>query len=526
MPRTRPNPTSPWMTGPTLLLVVLGLVLGVWPALLEPLLQSYAQTAGPTHEGAMALWHGFNLPLALSVAGWLVGAAVFAAQRARERRSEVARPGGEPGAGYRATLRGVNNLARGTTAATQRGSLPVSLGAILLVLVAFPGTMLIRAGTGPADLEVLGQPAELVLSLVILGLAVATSRVRRGLTAVMLVGGVGYSIAVLFVLRGAPDLALTQILVETVTLIAALLVLTRLPDAALYSSHSGNGFRLAIALAAGALMTALALIIPGTRVATPVSADLAGPAVEFGGGKNIVNIILVDVRAWDTYGEVTVLIAAATGVASLIFIVRRTGRTPRRPTVISDPVRPHQPSPWLATNWVPRRSLLLEVVTRMIFHVIVVFSVYVLFVGHDAPGGGFAAGLIVGLALTLRYIAGGAFELGEAAPVDPGILMGIGLLISSVTAVYGLLAGGDALQSTILSGTVPVLGDLKFVTSSFFDIGVYLIVIGLVLDVLRSLGAELDRQGVLERAEAAQPGGSGGSGRSSSAGTSRRGTRQ
>ena len=155
--------------------------------------------------------------------------------------------------------------------------------------------------------------------------------------------------------------------------------------------------------------------------------------------------------------------------------------------------------------------LLLEVVTRMIFHVIVVFSVYVLFVGHDAPGGGFAAGLIVGLALTLRYIAGGAFELGEAAPFDPGILMGIGLMISSVTAVYGLLAGGDALESTILSGTVPVLGDLKFVTSSFFDIGVYLIVIGLVLDVLRSLGAELDRQGVLERAEADRVAGRGGS---------------
>jgi len=511
MPDTQPNPTSVWMTGPTLFLVVLGLVLGVWPALLEPLLQSYAQTAGPTHEGAMALWHGVNLPLALSVAGWLLGAAIFAAQRARERRSsEIARPGGEPGAGYRATLRGVNRLAVGTTAATQRGSLPVSLGAILLVLVAFPGTMLIRARTGPADLEILGQPAELVLSLVIVGLAIATSRVRRGLTAVMLVGGVGYAISVLFILRGAPDLALTQILVETVTLIAALLVLTRLPDAALYSSHGGNAFRLAIALAAGALMTALALIIPGTRVATPVSTDLAGPAVEFGGGKNIVNIILVDVRAWDTYGEVTVLIAAATGVASLIFIVRRTGRTPRRPTVLKDPQQPRQPSPWLATNWVPRRSLLLEVVTRMIFHVIVVFSVYVLFVGHDAPGGGFAAGLIVGLALTLRYIAGGAFELGEAAPVDPGILMGIGLMISSVTAVYGLLAGGDALQSTILSGTVPVLGDLKFVTSSFFDIGVYLIVIGLVLDVLRSLGAELDRQGVLERAEADRVAGSGG----------------
>ncbi len=498
----RPAPASPWMTGPTVLLVALGLVLGIVPSLLEPLLQSYAQTAGPTHDGAMALWHGFELPLALSAAGWLLGAAIFLGQRSRERRTEIARPGGEAGAGYRATVRGVDHLAVGVTAATQRGSLPVSLGAILVVLIAFPGTMLIRAATGPGDVELVGEPAELVLALVILGLAVTTTRVKRGLTAILLVGGVGYSMAVVFVLRGAPDLALTQILVETVTLIAALLVLTRLPDTALYSSRKGNGFRFAIAVGAGALMTALALIIPGIRTATPVSDDLAGPAVEFGGGTNIVNIILVDVRAWDTYGELTVLIAAATGVASLIFLVRRTGSAPRRPTAAADQEKPRQPSPWLATNWAPRRSLLLEVVTRMIFHVIVLFSVYVLLVGHDAPGGGFAAGLIAGLALALRYIAGGAFELGEAAPVDAGKLMGVGLLIASATAAYGLIAGGDALESTILKATVPVLGDLKFVTSTIFDIGVYLIVIGLVLDVLRSLGAELDRQLMLERRDA------------------------
>src|SRR6476469_966102 len=147
VPVTTPKKSSPWMTGPTMLLVVLGLVLGVFPALLEPLLQSYAQTAGPTHEGAKALWHGLELPLALSAAGWLVGAGIYAAQRSRERRSEIARPGGDPGTAYRATTRGVDSLADGVTTATQRGSLPVSMGAILLVLVAFPGTMLIQANT-------------------------------------------------------------------------------------------------------------------------------------------------------------------------------------------------------------------------------------------------------------------------------------------------------------------------------------------------------------------------------------------
>ncbi|HEY7815430.1 MAG TPA: Na+/H+ antiporter subunit A [Nakamurella sp.] len=506
VPATEPGPTSAFMVGPTVAMVAIGLVLGVAPGLLEPLLQSYAQTAGPTHPGAMALWHGWSIPLALSAAGWLIGAAVFAGQRAWERRRDgIARPGAEPGIGYRVGIKGVDIVADGVTNATQRGSLPVSLGAILLVLVLFPGTMLLTSGVGPKEVEVVGQPGTLVICVVILAVAAATLRARKALPAVMMVGGVGYSVAVLFILRGAPDLALTQILVETITLVAGLLVLTRLPDDVLFAKHQGNAFRAVIAVAAGALMTGLALVIPGTRVATPVSDDLAGPAVEFGGGHNIVNVILVDVRAWDTYGEISVLIAAATGVASMIFLVRRTGRAPRRPAA-ANVSRPREPSPWLATNWMPRRSLLLEVVTRMIFHVIVVFSVYVLFVGHDAPGGGFAAGLIVGLALALRYIAGGAFELGEAAPWDPGILMGTGLFISSATAVYGVIAGGAALQSTILKATVPLLGDLKFVTSSIFDIGVYLIVIGLVLDVLRAMGAELDRQGMLERAETAPPG--------------------
>lgn len=491
------KPSMP-MTVPTALLAGTGVVFGLVPQWLEPAVQGYARTAGKTHDHALALWHGFNLPLALSAAGIVAGAGIFLAQRRIEvRRQQVAAPGTEPGASYRSIVAGVDRTARTVTAQTQRGSLPVSLGAILLVLLAFPGTMLIRSGAAPAGIEFSGRPAELVLSLVVLILAVTTLRVRRALTAVLLVGGAGYAMAVLFILRGAPDLALTQILVETVTLVAALLVLTRLPDTAISTKDStkllgGNGFRMAIAVCVGALMTALTLIIPGSRTATPVSAELAGPSVDFGGGKNIVNVILVDVRGWDTFGEMLVLVAAATGVASLVFVVSRAGSVPKHPRSRRHQ-QPARPSPWLATDWMPRRSLLLEVVTRLIFHVIVIFSVYVLFVGHDLPGGGFAAGLIVGLALTLRYIAGGAYELGEAAPVDAGILMGIGLLLAGGTSAAGLFGGGEALRSSIFEWHVPVLGDLKFVTSTVFDIGVYLVVIGLVLDVLRSLGAGLDR---------------------------------
>ena len=123
-----------------------------------------------------------------------------------------------------------------------------------------------------------------------------------------------------------------------------------------------------------------------------------------------------------------------------------------------------------------------------------VFSLYLLFAGHNEPGGGFAGGLVAGLALVLRYLAGGRYELGEAAPVDPGCCSAPGCSSPAAPAWPGCCSVAEVLQTAILEATLPVLGDVKLVTSLFFDIGVYLVVVGLVLDVLRSLGAELDRQ--------------------------------
>jgi multicomponent Na+:H+ antiporter subunit A len=487
---------SPWMTAPTWTLVAVGLVLALWPAPLESVLQSYAVTAGPTHQDALALWHGFSAPLGLSVLGWLVGAGLFIGQRGLDRRHGPARPGLDPGVGYRIGVLALENTAARVTTIAQRGSIPASVGAVLIAFVVFPGIMLLRSGAGLGPTSPV-QPAELVLTLVILALVVSILRARRAIVAILMVGGIGYAVAVIYILRGAPDLALTQMLMESVTLVAALLVLTRLPGGAAADRQSrpllGRWVSAAIAVCAGVLMTALALMLPGIRSAAAVSAGMDDAAVAHGGGTNLVNVILVDIRGWDTFGEISVLVAAATGVAGLIFRSRRTGAAPRQPRG-SGARQPQRPSPWLATNWMPRRSLLLEVATRLIFPIIVMFSIYVLFVGHDLPGGGFAAGLIVGLALTLRYIAGGPFELGEAAPIDAGALMGTGMVIATATAFGGLLGGGAALQSAILHWNVPVLGELTVVTSTFFDIGVYLIVIGLVLDVLHSFGAELDRQ--------------------------------
>jgi multicomponent Na+:H+ antiporter subunit A len=159
--------------------------------------------------------------------------------------------------------------------------------------------------------------------------------------------------------------------------------------------------------------------------------------------------------------------------------------------------RGNQRTPWLLAGKTlapENRSIILEVVVRLLFHSAIVVSVYLLFAGHNIPGGGFAGGLVAGLAFVARYLAAGRFELGEAAPIDAGKLLGFGVLFAGGTALVPIFFGVDALTSTWFEAELPVIGHIEFVTSTLFDIGVYLIVVGLALDILRSLGAEIDRQ--------------------------------
>lgn len=322
--------------------------------------------------------------------------------------------------------------------------------------------------------------------------------------------------AALFVLQGAPDLALTQVLVEIVTLIAVVLVLRRLP-ARLGARHGSSHrvLRAVIGISVGLTMAVVVLVATGARVADPISLAWPDLAVEFGHGKNVVNVALVDIRGWDTMGELSVVIAAATGVASLIFLRTRADDLPRitvskqrasvreRRAADSAPLDgPAARGTWLLAGRTlapHHRSILLEVVVRLIFHALVLVSIYLLLVGHNAVGGGFAGGLVAGVALVARYLAGGRHELGAAAPFDAGIVLGAGLVLAAGTAVVPLAFGVDPLTSTWFTLDLGAIGSLDIVTSTFFDIGVYLVVIGLVLDVLRSLGAELDRQQETER---------------------------
>jgi multicomponent Na+:H+ antiporter subunit A len=522
-------------------LAALSLALGFLAAPVDGVMARYADTLphvegehGPYH---LALWHGFEPALGLTVLSLVLGAVMF---WQRERVAAVQKAVSflpRASDGYVRIMTGIDKTASRTTATTQRGSLPFYLGTILVVFVVSSIVTLSSNRSWPDAAVIWDYPAQLAVGgLMIVG-AVAAARSNKRFQAVVLVGVTGYGMAALFALHGAPDLALTQALIETITLIAFVLVLRRLP-ARLgdRNGRSHRALRAVIGIAVGCVMATIAVVALGARTGGTISSAFPELAVDGGHGKNVVNVTLVDIRGWDTMGEISVLIAAATGVASLVFLTSRTDMLPRparrtraqrflarvRPALEPAPVVPGSGAgadgadradasasdavgsevegdrrAWLLAGrkLAPQnRSILLEVVVRLLFHAIVVVSIYLLFAGHNLPGGGFAGGLVAGMAFVARYLAGGRFELGAAAPLDAGKVLGTGLLVVVATAVVPLFFGADALTSTWFEGEVPVLGHVEFVTSTFFDIGVYLVVVGLVLDVLRSLGAEVDRQ--------------------------------
>ena len=491
------------------ILALSGLVLGIFANVVDPSVSLYSKQfpAGGGEDYHLALWHGLEPALAISAVTFGLGVVLFLA---RGRRIIVG-PGSKYSAtdAYGAVMGSIDRTAARTTGLTQRGSLPFYLGVILTVFVFVIGLALALNRTWPSDIRLWDYPAQLAIGLVMIIGAFAATRATKRFQAVVLVGVTGFGMSAIFALQGAPDLALTQILVETMTLVAFVLVLRRLP--ARLGERNGTahpGVRAAIGIGVGIVMALVAVVALGARSELPISVEWPELAYTQGHGSNTVNVVLVDLRGWDTMGELSVIIAAATGVASLIFLRTRTDNLPRESgassrktlrarlavdTTSGDGGR----GAWLLagrTLATRNRSILLEVVVRLIFHSLIILSIYLLFAGHNAPGGGFAAGLVTGLAFTARYLAGGRHELAAAAPFDAGKVLGAGLTIAVGTALVPLFFGVDALTSTWIEGDVWLFGHLEFVTSTFFDIGVYCVVIGLALDVLRSLGAEVDRQ--------------------------------
>jgi len=489
---------------PPVLLAALGLVAGIATGPLDRALTPYADTLPGADGYHLARWHGLTPTLGFSALVIVAGIGLFGARAAVVRLQFASPPLGNADRVYDATLRLADTLSQRLTGTTQRGSLPLNLTTILLTLAVLPTVFLALGTRTGLDVRSFDSPLQAGVAALAVIAGLAATALRNRLAAVLLVSVTGYACGVIFALQGAPDLALTQFLVETLTLVVFVLMLRKLPAGMLDSNSVGRrGPRAVLAAGVGTVITVVGAYAVNARTTVANSVALPDAAYSRGNGSNVVNVLLVDIRAWDTLGEISVLVVAATGVASLVFRHRRTGLAPRvsdayRDGLVDAPAAaagsPDGTTWLLGGNLVApqHRSLVLEVSARLVFPTIMVLSVYFLFSGHNAPGGGFAGGLVAGLALVVRYLAGGRYELGETVPVDAGLILGVGLLFAGGTAVTSLAVGAPVLSSAVFEVTLPLLGELKLVTALFFDIGVYLVVVGLVLDILRSLGAGLD----------------------------------
>ncbi len=305
---------------PAVVLGVASVVFGIWVAPPDALVGVASTALDPASgELHLELWRGFGTSLFLSLGAIALGAVLFALPRLVAAVGRVTERAPDMTELYRRSLRALNLVADRTTSVVQPGSLPIYLGMILATVVVLPGAMLLTGADLPASAALADSPLQLVVGALVVVAALGTAVMRKRLSAVLLLGAIGYGVAVLFVIQGAPDLALTQVLIETLSLGLFVLVLRRLPAEFRQPTwRLGNGLRVALALTVGVFMGAFALIAAGGRTGGTNAADFLERAKPEGGGNNVVNVIITDMRALDTLGEITVILVAAIGILSMV----------------------------------------------------------------------------------------------------------------------------------------------------------------------------------------------------------------
>ncbi|HMM34578.1 MAG TPA: DUF4040 domain-containing protein, partial [Thermoanaerobaculia bacterium] len=313
-------PAAMW-AGP-LLLGLGSLAAGLFSGAISPFVSAAAAAAiGAPHALKLELWHGFNLVLAKSLVTLIVGVALFAARRRvrafAERLAPIAAFG--PGRLYRAGLSGLVRLAKGTAALLSSGSLRQDLRIVLAATVALAAPLLLtRAVLGAPDALRSVRPLEAVLALLVVAGAVATVLAGSRLAAVVALGVTGFGVALLFLVFGAPDLAMTQFAVETLSVLLFVAVLRRLPRLQSRSAPRARVVDALLAGAVGAVMTGLVLAVHAEPLRSRLAPFFRESSLALAKGRNVVNVILVDFRGLDTLGEITVLGVAALGVWSLV----------------------------------------------------------------------------------------------------------------------------------------------------------------------------------------------------------------
>lgn len=477
--------------------VVLGslaVVFGLFPNLLSYSLIEPAMAA--IHPGLLLpgerfivsihMWHGWTPELLMTVGVVLTGTLVY---RMRPKLRLLRQP-----LLNRMSLNGVYDsglklLHEGSRRLTDRymtGSIRHYVIYALLFLILSLGWALYRTDITAVDVSAFSPVSiyeaviNIVLVLAVLAIPLATSR----LIAIILTGAAGYMVTLFFVIFRAPDLALTQMIVETVSVALFLLCFYHLPK--LKREATKLPFKLTnmlISVGVGATMTLIALKVSGSSLFASISDYYLKYSYELAGGKNVVNVILVDFRGFDTMLEIVVLGIASFGIYALIRL---------EPDSVGDfPGRSgSREQRGEMRQRVNSNDVILQTITRIAAFIILTLALYLFFAGHHHPGGGFIGALMAASALILLTMAYGINNIRELVPVDFKKLTASGLLVAVLTGVGSFLFGVPFLSHSFGYFTLPLLGKTELATAVLFDLGVMMTVVGITMTIILTIGRD------------------------------------
>jgi multicomponent K+:H+ antiporter subunit A len=493
---------------PVELLVLICLVVGVAPAWsVGAFLAAAARpvVGGELPAYSLAMWHGFNLPLLMSFIALAGGALLYLQHRRGRRRG-----------GFRRTpilhrLDGQrlfeNLLARlsetGRRSRRLLGTRRLQTQLLLLVAAAVAGAGAalwftpVAAGTR-APLPFSPTFAMIWLIGAVCAISAAWQAKFHRLASLMLASGAGLICCITYIWFSAPDLALTQLVVEAVTTVLILLGLRWLPmrkakvakSRPLLRLWGRRGRDLTLAIGAGGGMAALAWTVMTRPFSLSISPFFLDNALAQGGGSNVVNVMLVDFRGFDTFGEITVLGVVALTVYALLRRFRPAVESmalPIQQRLQSDGGSSDLLNPRLAKDTAVGYLMVPAVLVRLLLPLSVLVSVYFFMRGHNQPGGGFVAGLVMSVALLLQFIVSGTEWVEEHLRIYPRRWIAAGLLLALATGGGAIVLGYPFLTTHTAHLHLPVLGEVHVPSALFFDMGVFALVLGATMLILTAL---------------------------------------
>ena len=486
LPRVPHEPVR-WMRLPVEVLVGIVIAVGLLPQLVvAPLLTvaSEAVVGQPLPPLKLAVWHGFNLPLVMSIVA--IGGGLFWYWK-RDRLFTLHQRfdfGLSSPVAFERIYAGLTGAARALLNAVDANMVRASCGlfagfVLLLGLWAWLG-----AAEGPLAGPLVRTPVDIggLIAFVALlaGVLGVTLLHRRRLLAVIFLSVVGLVVSLTFLHFGAPDLALTQLSVELATIVLLLLALRFLPQEAEREGKSGTPFRDAILAGAAGLGVAALAFAMLTRPFDTISGWHIAMAKPGGGGTNVVNVTLVDFRGFDTLGEIAVLAMAALGMQALLGGLRLV------------------PAAGNAASNADRFPIMLKMMMRPLLPLALVVSAYIFLRGHNLPGGGFIAGLIAAMALLLQYMAAGIDEATARIRVNFVRLLGGGLLLATATGLASWAFGKPFLTSAFTYVYLPGLHKIELASAMLFDLGIFLVVVATIVLAITELGNLSRREAPVE----------------------------